>query len=134
MRSNRPLISDFQSAAAEGRFGRIRKGCATSRKRRGRHSRLGGGLTRVRNFDELDRLRAAAADRVRTNELTTLSAELCRVDYLGGRSLGGGMSPADLKRFLSGFDPDAHTTRSRTATVDEASPKEPGREAAVLGV
>jgi hypothetical protein len=82
----------------------------------------------------LDRLRALAAEKVRTTELTALSADLCRVDYLGSRSLGGGMSPAEVKRFLFGYDPDGRTKHPLPVTSDLPAPDEHRGETVVLGV
>ncbi len=52
-------------------------------------------------LEDLDRLRAAAAEAVRATTLDALAAELGRIEYRGSRSLGGDtLSPAELKCFL----------------------------------
>jgi hypothetical protein len=85
--------------------------------------------------DELDRLRAAAAEKVRSTELTALSAILSRPDDHGSRSIGGGgMSPAEMKRFLFGYDPPARNKRADHIPSDAPVPAEPGGEIVVLGV
>lgn len=90
---------------------------------------------RVRDLDELDRLRAVAAERVRATEFTALTEILCRADSLGGRSVGGSaMSPAELRRFLFEFAPPARNKRSNHTTFESPVRDERGGETVALGV
>lgn len=83
--------------------------------------------------EDLDRFRAAAAEKVRTTALNALAAELRRNEYPGDRSFGGdGMSPAALKRFLSGWADPARAAAAPSARDTTAS-EQRGGEALILG-
>lgn len=85
--------------------------------------------------DELNRLRAAAAEKVRNAELTALCAMLSRPDHLDGRGLGrDGMSPAEVKRFLFGYQPPERSTRPVRRPSEVPEPDGRGGETVVLGL
>lgn len=92
------------------------------------------GAEEVSSQEELNRLRAVAAEKVRNTELTALSVILGRPDYLGSRSVGGGMSPGEVKRFLFGYEPPARDRRADHISPDPPVAGELGGEVVVLGV
>lgn len=75
---------------------------------------------RATDPEELERLRAIVADRVRNADLPTLAAIVGQSD-LGIRSVSGAWTPAQLKEFLHGFeDRLRHERAFRASPAPEA--------------